>query len=86
MNEDSECVGSPIMARDIIHVNTVNLLELSELQTSKNHSATKELNAKVIEENISIVIVYCPINNNNIVIWSSGLSNSESSPQLSVLE
>nr|GEU70214.1 hypothetical protein [Tanacetum cinerariifolium] len=34
-----------------------DLLELSELQTSKNHSAAKELNAKVIEENISIVIV-----------------------------
>nr|GFB50540.1 hypothetical protein [Tanacetum cinerariifolium] len=30
--------------------------ECIELQTSKNHSAAKELNAKVIEENIFIVI------------------------------
>ncbi|GJZ55821.1 hypothetical protein Tco_0611014 [Tanacetum coccineum] len=31
--------------------------ECNELETPKNHSATKELNAKVIEENISTVIV-----------------------------
>ncbi|GJY45274.1 hypothetical protein Tco_0434337, partial [Tanacetum coccineum] len=47
---------SPIMAGDIIHFNTVNLLELSKLETSENHRAAKELNAEVIEENISTVI------------------------------
>ncbi|GJU40513.1 hypothetical protein Tco_1193470 [Tanacetum coccineum] len=56
MNENSECNGSPIMAGDIIHFNTVNLLELSDLETSENHSAAKDLSAEVIEENISTVI------------------------------
>nr|GEU46587.1 hypothetical protein [Tanacetum cinerariifolium] len=44
------------MAGDIIHFNTMNQLELSELETSENHRATKELNAEVIEENISTII------------------------------
>ncbi|GKA03029.1 hypothetical protein Tco_0675810 [Tanacetum coccineum] len=56
INEDSECNGSPNMAGDIIYFNTVNPFELSELESSDNHYAAKELNAEVIEENISTVI------------------------------
>nr|GEW32460.1 hypothetical protein [Tanacetum cinerariifolium] len=40
------------MVRDIIHFNDVNLLELSELEASENHSAAKELNAERLQRTI----------------------------------
>ncbi|PWA78428.1 hypothetical protein CTI12_AA209190 [Artemisia annua] len=56
MNEDSECNGSPNMGRGIIHFNTENPFELSKIESSDNHNVAKELNAEVIDENISTII------------------------------
>ncbi|GJT35138.1 glucose-methanol-choline oxidoreductase, FAD/NAD(P)-binding domain protein [Tanacetum coccineum] len=90
MNEDSECNGSLIMAGDIIHFNTVNLLELSDLETSENHSAVKDLSAEVIEENISTVIVndeykVLGVNSLRVIDGSTFLNSPGTHPQASVL-
>nr|GEW35434.1 hypothetical protein [Tanacetum cinerariifolium] len=48
--------GSPNMGWDIIHFNPENPFELSKIWSSDNHNVSKELNAKVIEENILTII------------------------------